>query len=47
MPAGATVGTTDVLPVECPWPVQPAERAMIPDGDTRDYSKWHKPAGMR
>ena len=47
VPAGSAAGAAQVLPVASPWPVQAAERAIIPDGDTRDYSKWHKPAGMR
>ncbi|MCK4827804.1 hypothetical protein KA005_69390, partial [bacterium] len=29
---------------ESPWPIQPEEAAIIPDGQTRDYRKWKKPA---
>ncbi len=47
LPVGASVGAADVLAVDGPWPVQPAERAMVPDGDTRDFSQWKKPDGVR
>jgi hypothetical protein len=42
----AGAGSTVVLR-ESPWPLQPEEKAMIPKEDTRDSTKWNKPAGMR
>ena len=47
VPADATAGAAAVLAVESPWPVTAAERQMVPDGDTRDAGKWHKPRGVR
>jgi parallel beta-helix repeat protein len=46
--AGApVVGAAKMLPMASPWPLQPEETAMIPAGDTRDYSKWKKPASVQ
>ncbi len=46
VPPGSPAGAADVLPLASPWPLQDAERAMIPDADTRDYRAWKKPAGV-
>lgn len=35
------------LAVDGPWPVQPEETAMIPDGETREFSKWKTTASAR
>jgi nitrous oxidase accessory protein NosD len=35
-------GVADPIPIVSPFPIQPEERAIIPDSDTRDYSKWKK-----
>lgn len=34
------IGAANLIPLESPWPIQPEETAIIPDGDTRDYNKW-------
>jgi parallel beta-helix repeat protein len=34
------LGAVNPLGIQSPWPLQPEERAIIPDTDTRDYSKW-------
>jgi parallel beta-helix repeat protein len=34
------LGATDLLSFQSPWPLQGEEKAIIPDEDTRDYSKW-------
>jgi parallel beta-helix repeat protein len=39
------IGATEPIAVESPWPLQPEEAAIIPDGQTRDYRKWKTPAG--
>lgn len=40
----AKVGATDVLPADSPWPLQPQELAIIPDGFGRDWQAWKKPS---
>ena len=30
---------------DSPWPLQPEEKAIIPDGDTRDSRQWKRPGG--
>ena len=34
------VGVADPMPLASPWPLQPEERAIIPEGDTRDSRQW-------
>jgi parallel beta-helix repeat protein len=34
------IGLAEPLPAASPWPIQKEELAIIPDGPTRDYSKW-------
>lgn len=36
----AGIGALDLISVESPWPIQPEERAIIPDSPTRDYRQW-------
>ena len=38
------IGVAEPIEFESPWPIQPEEAAIIPDGQTRDYRKWKKPA---
>jgi len=38
------IGAAEPIGFESPWPIQPEEAAIIPDGPTRDYRKWKKPA---
>jgi tRNA A-37 threonylcarbamoyl transferase component Bud32 len=45
---GATVlgaGAPSALLPASPWPLQPEEAAMVPDGDTRDSRAWQRPRG--
>ncbi len=37
------IGVVEPIGFESPWPIQPEEAAIIPDGPTRDYRKWKKP----
>jgi hypothetical protein len=37
-------GVADPMPLTSPWPIQPGEKQMIPDTDTRDYQQWKKPS---
>ncbi|MEN6425080.1 MAG: M56 family metallopeptidase [Phycisphaerales bacterium] len=37
------VGVADLIPFASPWPLQPEELAIIPQGDTRDYRQWRDP----
>jgi TolA-binding protein len=37
-------GAAEALPAASPFPITPEETAMIPDGETRDFAKWKKPA---
>ncbi len=37
------IGVAEPIGFESPWPVQPEEAAIIPDGPTRDYRKWKTP----
>ena len=34
------IGIADPIPFASPWPLQPEERAIIPEGDTRDSRQW-------
>jgi len=34
------IGVADPIPLASPWPLQPEERAIIPDGETRDSRQW-------
>jgi parallel beta-helix repeat protein len=44
-PAGkAGAGAVKPVPFASPFPVQPQEIAMMPDGDTREFDKWKKGA---
>lgn len=43
----AGVGAADPLSPVSPWPIQPVEQKMIPDGETRDWNAWKKPADLR
>jgi hypothetical protein len=36
------IGVAEPLPAASPWPAQPEELAIIPDGVTRDSSKWKR-----
>ena len=38
----AHAGVADPIDVASPFAIQPEETGMIPDSDTRDYSKWKK-----
>ena len=40
----ANAGSADPIPFASPFPIQPEETSIIPDLDTRDYSKWKKSA---
>jgi parallel beta-helix repeat protein len=39
----AHIGVVEPIPFASPWPLQPEEVAIIPEGDTRDYRQWKKP----
>lgn len=39
----AGIGVADPIPFKSPWPLLPEEKAIIPDGDTRDSRQWKKP----
>jgi len=34
------IGVADPIPLASPWPLQPEERAIIPEGETRDSRQW-------
>ncbi len=38
------IGVVKPLELASPWPLQPEERAIIPDGPSRDSNLWKKPA---
>jgi hypothetical protein len=38
------IGVADPVSFPSPWPLQPEESAIIPQGDTRDYRQWRDPA---
>jgi hypothetical protein len=38
-----SIGAVKPLAFESPWPLQPEERAMIPDSDSRDDRFWKRP----
>jgi parallel beta-helix repeat protein len=40
----ANAGAADPIAFASPFPIQPEETSIIPDLDTRDYSKWKKAA---
>ncbi len=35
-----TAGASDSIAAVSPWPIQPGELAIIPDGPSRDYRQW-------
>lgn len=37
------IGAADPIPFASPWPLQPEELAIIPQGDTRDSRQWRDP----
>ncbi|MBI5387683.1 MAG: right-handed parallel beta-helix repeat-containing protein [Verrucomicrobia bacterium] len=37
------IGAADPIPFASPWPLQPEELAMIPEGATRDSREWKDP----
>ncbi len=41
---GLGIGVAEPIECESPWPLQPEEMAIIPDGRTRDYRQWKTPA---
>ena len=43
----ANAGAADPIPFASPFAIQPEEKLMIPDSDTRDFSKWKKAAATR
>jgi len=42
--AKAGAGAMQALPTASPWPLQPEEQAIIPDGETRDSQQWKRPS---
>jgi len=38
----AGIGASDPIKFPSPWPLQPEEIAIIPDGDTRDSRRWKR-----
>jgi hypothetical protein len=40
-------GAQAPIPLASPWPLQPGELAIIPDGDARDFQRWKKPGEAR
>ena len=40
----AKAGAADPIAFASPFPIQPEEISIIPDQDTRDFSKWKKSA---
>ena len=38
------IGAADPITFASPWPLQPEEQAIIPDGDTRDSRQWKSSA---
>ncbi len=43
--AKAAVGALNSLTPASPWPLQAEEKAIIPDGDTRDSRRWKRAVG--
>ena len=41
------IGVPAHIAFRSPWALQPEEKAIIPDGDTRDNRKWKKPAQIK
>lgn len=37
------IGVADPISGTSPWPLQPQERAIVPQGDTRDWRQWRDP----
>jgi C-terminal processing protease CtpA/Prc len=37
------IGALDALPADSPFPLQPEELAIVPDGPERDFKLWKKP----
>lgn len=40
---GLGIGVAEPIEVNSPWPLQPEEAAIIPDGRARDYRQWKTP----
>jgi len=43
LPCRDGIGAADPIPFASPWPIQPEELAIIPDGDSRDARQWKRP----
>ncbi|MEA2709191.1 MAG: hypothetical protein QOF78_1792 [Phycisphaerales bacterium] len=43
----ANAGAADPIPFASPFAIQPEEKSIIPDSETRNYSKWKKLAAAR
>lgn len=41
------IGVAVPIAFSSPWALQPEEKAIIPDGDTRDSRKWKKPGKIK
>ncbi len=41
------IGVAVPIAFRSPWALQPEEKAIIPDGDTRDSRQWKKPAKIK
>jgi hypothetical protein len=42
-PDATIAGAHHAVSAKSPWSIQPEEKLIIPDGDTRDYQQWKKP----
>jgi nitrous oxidase accessory protein NosD len=40
-------GAHHAVSAKSPWPIQPEEKQIIPDGETRDYQQWKKPESAK
>lgn len=40
----AGIGVAQPLALASPWTLQPEEKTIIPDGETRDFNAWKRPA---
>jgi hypothetical protein len=40
-------GAHHAASAKSPWPIQPEEKLIIPDGETRDYQQWKKPESAK
>jgi hypothetical protein len=41
------IGAAQPLTAESPWPLQAEEKAIIPDGPSRDWREWKRPKGQK